>query len=102
MLSADARSFRQQARLAISLSWVGGFTNVFAFLTFKTFASHMTGASTLLGSGTAMGDTAEIGLYGALVGAFLLGAISSAFMTEIARRRSFQSRYLLPLAVEAL
>ncbi len=72
MFSAEALSFRQQSRLAISLSWVGGFTNVFAFLTFKTFASHMTGASTLLGMNTANGTGRGVILYGVLVLAFIL------------------------------
>jgi uncharacterized membrane protein YoaK (UPF0700 family) len=49
MFSAEALSFRQQSRLAIGLSWVGGFTNVFAYLTLANFASHVTGSSTLIG-----------------------------------------------------
>ncbi len=101
MFSAEALSFRQQSRLAISLSWVGGFTNVFAFLTFKTFASHMTGASTLLGMYTGKGSAPGVILYGVLVFAFVAGAMSSALMLETARRRGVRSKYSLPLTIEA-
>ena len=102
MLSAEALSFRQQSRLAISLSWIGGFTNVFAFLTWKTFASHMTGASTLFGMDVALREGSEALLFFTLVGSFLAGAISSTLMTELSRRRGVLSKYMLPLTVEAL
>src|SRR4051794_27316209 len=46
MLSARAYSFRQKSKLAISLSWVGGYTNVVLFLACGTFSSHMTGNAT--------------------------------------------------------
>ena len=32
MLSASAYSFRQKSRLAISLSWIAGYTNIIAFI----------------------------------------------------------------------
>ena len=101
MFSAEALSFRQQSRLAIGLSWVGGFTNVFAYLTLANFASHMTGASTLIGLSVVRGDGAAI-LYSAGVGAFFFGAMASTLLTEMARRRGARSRYLFPLTVEAL
>ena len=37
MLSARAYSFRQKSRLAISLSWVGGYTNIVVFLATGAF-----------------------------------------------------------------
>ena len=49
MLSARAYSIRKKAMLAISLSWVGGFTNVLTFLYCDTFTSHITGTSTNFG-----------------------------------------------------
>jgi uncharacterized membrane protein YoaK (UPF0700 family) len=101
MFSAEALSFRQQSRLAIGLSWVGGFTNVFAYLTLANFASHMTGASTLIGLNLARADGAGF-LYIAAVGAFFAGAMASTLMTEMAKRRGVRSKYLFPLTVEAL
>ena len=32
MLSSTAYSFRQKSRLAISLSWVGGYVNIIGFM----------------------------------------------------------------------
>jgi uncharacterized membrane protein YoaK (UPF0700 family)/anti-anti-sigma regulatory factor len=109
MLSASAYSFRQKSRLAISLSWVAGYTNVIAFLMCGGIVvSHVTGNVTHLGHGLAeramgfSGAAREIGYFGYLVGMFLVGAIASAFLTEGARRRGERSKYILPMAVEAL
>jgi uncharacterized membrane protein YoaK (UPF0700 family) len=102
MLSAEAYSFRQQSRLAISLSWIGGFTNVIAFIACQNFASHITGTTTLLGESVANGHWPEIRFYLFLVAAFLIGAIASALMTEIAKRRGVASKYVIPLTIEAL
>jgi uncharacterized membrane protein YoaK (UPF0700 family)/anti-anti-sigma regulatory factor len=109
MLSASAYSFRQKSRLAISLSWVAGYTNVIAFLMCGGIVvSHVTGNVTHLGHGLAEramglpGAAREIGYFGYLVGMFFLGAIASAFLTEGARRRGERSKYILPMTVEAL
>src|SRR4051812_17683320 len=97
MFSAEAYSFRQQSRLAISLSWIGGFTNVIAFLACQTFASHITGASTLMGMGAGQVNWVEFRFYCFLVACFLAGSVASALMTEIAKRRGIASKYMLPL-----
>jgi uncharacterized membrane protein YoaK (UPF0700 family)/anti-anti-sigma regulatory factor len=108
MLSASAYSFRQKSRLAISLSWVAGYTNVIAFLMFGGIVvSHATGNVTHFGKAVgevALGNRApwrEVAFFGFLVGTFLLGAITSAVMTEGARRRGLKSKYILPMAGEA-
>ena len=49
MLSARAYSFRQKSKLAISLSWIGGYANVVLFILCGAFSSHMTGNATQLG-----------------------------------------------------
>lgn len=100
MLSAEAYSFRQQARLAISLSLVGGFTNAVAFVAAGNFASHVTGHSTMVGIRMA-GGARDLLFYAGMVGSFLLGAVTSAVMTELAKRRGAASKYVWPLTVEA-
>jgi uncharacterized membrane protein YoaK (UPF0700 family) len=110
MLSASAYSFRQKSRLAISLSWVAGYTNVIAFLMCgHVVVSHVTGNVTHFGESAAgvilhprHGPWREVGYFGFLVAAFFCGAVASAVMTEGARRRGLQSKYILPMAVEAL
>ena len=108
MLSASAYSFRQKSRLAISLSWVAGYTNVIAMIMLGgVVVSHATGNVTHFGK--AAGEVAlhgrtgpwrEVAYFGFLVVAFLAGAVTSAVMTESARRRGRKSKYILPMAVE--
>ncbi len=103
MLSARAYSLRMQVMLAISLSWVGGFTNVLTFLCCdKAFTSHMTGNSTNFGRALAEGSWSEFGFYGAILMSFFFGAAISAALTEGGRQLGHRSNYILPLGVEAL
>src|SRR5437868_5480522 len=101
MLSAKAYSFRQKSKLAISLSWVGGFTNVIALMACHSMVSHMTGTTTWLGQALVIGDWGAAGLLGFVVAMFFTGAALSSLMTESARRRGVASKYMLPLVVEA-
>jgi uncharacterized membrane protein YoaK (UPF0700 family) len=107
MLSARAYSFHQKSKLAISLSWIGGYTNVVSLLSTGWVASHMSGPTTWFGLVLIEGQ-AKVGLsmrtagyFGFVLAAFWLGAILSAFMTEGAERRGRASKYVLPMAVEA-
>jgi uncharacterized membrane protein YoaK (UPF0700 family) len=102
MLSARAYSFRQQSRLAISLSWIGGFTNSVAFLACGAVVSHVSGTVTGFGRSLARAEVPEIRFFGFLVGTFWLGAVASATMTEGAKRRGMRSKYIVPLVAEAL
>ena len=112
MLSASAYSFRQKSRLAISLSWVAGYTNVITFIACAVVTSHATGNVTHFGKAAADrwlrggspggADAAREALYyGGLVASFFLGAVLSACTTEGARRAGFRSKYILPIALEA-
>src|SRR5688572_21485658 len=100
MLSARAYSFRQKSKLAISLSWVGGYANVVLLLACGTFASHMTGNATRFGELMVMRDWPLVWQFGLLLLSFWFGAVSSAFMTEWAQRSGVRSKYILPMAVE--
>jgi uncharacterized membrane protein YoaK (UPF0700 family)/anti-anti-sigma regulatory factor len=102
MLSARAYSFRQKSRLAISLSWIGGYTNIIAFLAMGTFVSHVTGTSTQLGRWLGVGDFRRAAFFAYLLVTFTLGAALSACLTESAKRRGWRSKYILPIGLEAL
>src|SRR5438874_481056 len=110
MLSASAYSFRQKSRLAISLSWVAGYTNVITFIACAVVISHATGNVTHFGKavadqwirGRTSDATREAFYFGGLVASFLMGAVVSAGMTEGARRAGFRSKYSLPMALQAL
>ncbi len=102
MFSGQAHSFRQQARLAISLSWIAGYTNALTVLTCSQVTSHMTGAVSELGVDLARGQWSRAGYLGGLIAMFLLGAFASGVMTEFGRVRRHPSIYVLPMVVEAL
>jgi uncharacterized membrane protein YoaK (UPF0700 family)/anti-anti-sigma regulatory factor len=99
---AQAHSFTQQARLAITLAWVAGYTNIIAVLTCGHVVSHVSGTTSDLGRGVANGtwNLAGFALY--LLATFLVGAAASGLTTELARRRGWESIYVLPMAIEAL
>ena len=89
-------------RLAISLSWIAGYVNVIAFTICGQLISHMTGNTSHLGLSIGEGDAGSVIFFGFLVGTFFSGAIASAVMTELARRRGAASKYIMPLAIEGL
>jgi uncharacterized membrane protein YoaK (UPF0700 family) len=107
MLLAQAHSFAQQARLAITLAWVAGYTNVVTLLLCGHVTSHVSGTTSDLGRGAveAMRGTAGawsltgFALY--LVVTFLGGAMISGVMTELGKRRAWESIYVLPVGFEA-
>jgi uncharacterized membrane protein YoaK (UPF0700 family) len=102
MLSARAYSFRQKSRLAISLSWIGGYTNVVAFLVCGAVASHVTGNVTHLGRLFVEGNRPEAIFMAFMWAAFFSGAVAAAVLLELARRHGMASKYILPMAVEAI
>lgn len=102
MLSAEAYSFKLKSRLAISLSWVAGYTNVVTLAVTGHVVSHVTGNTTFVANKLGQGRWAEFRFYGFLIGMFFAGAVASALMTEGARRRGRRSKYVLPIAVEAV
>ena len=106
MLSASAYSFRQKSRLAISLSWVAGYTNVITFILCAVVTSHATGNVTHFGKALAdriNGAARETRRGRRCTSAGWWSRSSSArscrpCMTEGARRAGFRSKYILPMA----
>jgi uncharacterized membrane protein YoaK (UPF0700 family) len=108
MLSAEAYSFRQKSRLAISLSWIAGYTNTISIIACGQVISHQSGNSTHIGKAIGeliLGESnagRDARYYGFLVGMFVLGAVCSAFLTEGARRAGRASKYVLPISLEGI
>jgi uncharacterized membrane protein YoaK (UPF0700 family) len=102
MFVAQAHSFRQQARLAITLAWIAGYTNILTVITCGTVTSHVSGTASNLGRDVAEGSwsLALFSLF--LLAAFLCGAMASGMFTELGRRRGWAAIYWLPIAVEGL
>ncbi|MCC7387504.1 MAG: DUF1275 family protein [Phycisphaerales bacterium] len=102
MFVAQAHSFTQQARLAISLAWVAGYTNILTVITCGTVTSHLSGTASNLGRQVAEGSWSLAWFSFLLLVAFVLGAMASGALTELGRRRGWESIYVLPIAVEAV
>src|SRR5262245_59362503 len=102
MLVSQAHSFSQQARLAITLAWIAGCTNIVTILACGTVTSHVTGtASNLASHVTAMAwRDAAFALF--LLVVFFLGAALSGLLTEAGRRRGWTSLYILPTLTQAV
>jgi uncharacterized membrane protein YoaK (UPF0700 family) len=97
----QAHSFTQQARLAITLAWVAGYTNIISFLTCGTVTSHVSGTVSQFGLDLVQGRWNPLGFAAFLLATFLAGALASGFCTEIGRRRGWQSIYVLPMSIQA-
>ncbi|HMN41414.1 MAG TPA: DUF1275 family protein [Phycisphaerales bacterium] len=101
MLVSQAHSFTQQARLAITLAWVAGYTNILTVLTCGEVTSHVSGRVSQWGLDVFEGRWSLTLLASFLLLAFIAGATLSAFCTETGRRRGWESIYVLPMAVQA-
>lgn len=102
MLVSQAHSFTQQARLAITLAWVAGFTNIISLLMCGTAVSHVTGTVSQWGRDWVEGRWGLTIFTSFLLGTFFLGAMLSALCTETGRRRGWESIYVLPITLQAL
>ncbi len=102
MFIVQAHSLAQQSRLAITLAWVAGYTNILAFLTCGHVISHVSGTTSDLGGAVATGTWGVAAFLLYLLATFFVGAAVSGFATEFGRRRGWESIYVLPMAIEAL
>lgn len=101
MLVSKAHSVSQQSRLALTLAWVAGYTNVICILACGTVTSHVTGSVSHLGRVVIELNAAQAGFLTFLVMTFILGAAISGGLTEKARRLGWESIYVLPMMVQA-
>jgi uncharacterized membrane protein YoaK (UPF0700 family)/anti-anti-sigma regulatory factor len=102
MFASQAHSFRKQARLATTLSWVAGYTNALTILTVGQVTSHVSGTVSQVGLDVADGRWHAALYMAAVLGVFAAGAAVSGFLTEIAHQRRWASIYVLPMIVEAV
>lgn len=102
MFVAQAHSFTQQARLAITLAWVAGYTNTVTLIACGTVTSHVSGTASNLGLDVVSGKWALAAFALFLLATFLIGAMASGVCGEVARRRGWESAFVLPIALEAV
>ncbi|MBY0308685.1 MAG: DUF1275 family protein [Phycisphaerales bacterium] len=103
MFVAQAHSFASQARLAVTLSWVAGYTNLLCLLIVSHPTSHISGSSSLVGQYAVEPARyrADVWPLVVILAAFVVGAGIAGLLTETGRRRGWGSIYVLPIAVEA-
>lgn len=102
MLVAQAYSFTQKARLAVTLAWVAGYVNIVCIVVCGKGVSHVTGTLSAFGKDISESDWEPLIVSGWLLWWFFAGAFSSGVATAVARARNWKSPYVLPIAAEAV
>lgn len=102
MFVSQARSITQQSRLAVTLAWVAGYTNILCLIVCGTATSHVSGTVSQWGRDLVEGRWSLMALSSFLLATFLAGAIGSSLCTETGHRRGWQSIFVLPMALQAL
>lgn len=96
------RTQRTNARLGATLCFVAGAANAGGFLAVGQYTSHMTGVVSSIADHIVLGNvTLALAGLGTLV-AFLLGAMTTAWLVNWGLRHHLHSSYGLPLLVEAV
>ncbi len=102
MFVSQAHSSRQQSRLAITLAWVAGYTNIISIMACATVTSHASGTTSNLGRELAEGTWGMAGWALFALVTFYAGAVISGVSMEIGRRRGWESIYVMPMMIETV
>lgn len=100
--TALQRTPQADLKLGTVLAFVAGAANAGGFLAVGQYTSHMTGMLSSLADNLVLGQFALVGAGIASVLAFLLGAMTTAWIVNWGMRRQLRSAYGLPLLVEAV
>lgn len=100
--TALQRTPQADLKLGTALAFVAGAANAGGFLAVGQYTSHMTGMLSALADNLVLGQFALVGAGLASVLAFMLGAISTAWIVNWGLRRQLRSAYGLPLLLEAM
>lgn len=101
MFIAQAHSYYQQARLAVTLAWIAGYTNILTILVCGHVTSHVSGTTSDLGRAVVEARWETVGFLFFLLLSFFIGAGIAGFAAELGKRRRWESIYVLPIAIEA-
>lgn len=95
------RTVAANRQLGWFLAFVAGAINAGGFLAVQHYTSHVTGMISSVADHVALGQLGLVAQGTVAVLAFLLGAMSSAILVNLARRRAMSSEFALPLLLEA-
>lgn len=101
-LAGPERSAVANRQLGFVLAFVAGAVNAGGFLAIGQYTSHVTGIVSSMADNLLLGRDELVLAAVAAVGAFMLGAASTAIMVNFGRRRRLYSEFALPLLAEAL
>lgn len=101
-LTAPDQDSRSVRHLACYLAFVAGAINAGGLLAVHQYTSHMSGLMSSIADNLVLGRTALILEGAGAVLSFVFGAACTAIVVNWARRRNLQSRYAIPLLMEAL
>lgn len=97
----DNRTLQTNTRLGAVLAFVAGATNAGGFLAAGTYTSHMTGVVSSLADHLVLGNLALAAASIGALAAFLLGAMTTAWLVNWGLREKLKSAYGLPLLLES-
>ena len=100
--TALQRTPQADLKLGTVLAFVAGAANAGGFLAVGQYTSHMTGMLSSLADNLVLGQFVLVGAGIASVLAFLLGAMSTAWLVNWGMRLQLRSAYGLPLLIEAV
>jgi uncharacterized membrane protein YoaK (UPF0700 family) len=100
--TALQRTPQADLKLGTVLAFVAGAANAGGFLAVGQYTSHMTGMFSALADNLVLGQFALVGAGLVSVLAFMLGAMSTAWIVNWGMRLQLLSAYGLPLLLEAL
>ena len=101
-IDVNNRSLQTNTRLGAVLAFVAGATNAGGFLAVGTYTSHMTGVVSALADHLVLGNVVlAAASLGALL-AFLLGAMTTAWLVNWGLREQLTCAYGLPLLLESV
>ncbi len=101
MFVAHAHTLGQQTRLAVTLAWVAGYTNLVSLVVCGHAASHVSGTVSQWGLDVVQGQWQLAILTTFILIAFFAGAVLSGWSAEFGLHRRWRSLYILPMALEA-
>jgi len=97
----ENRTLQTNTRLGAVLAFVAGAINAGGFLAVGTYTSHMTGVVSALADNLVLGNLALAAASLAALAAFLLGAMTTAWLVNWGLREKLASAYGLPLLLES-
>ncbi len=98
----DNRTLQTNTRLGAVLAFVAGATNAGGFLAVGTYTSHMTGVVSSLADNLVLGELTLVAASLGALAAFLVGAMTTAWLVNWGLREKLASSYGLPLLLEAV